>query len=84
MTGRRSERVPRTEASAAAVGEPSRVTTVAATPQQEEVAASTSRALVPHDPYQGRGQAHSESRPTRDRGMAGALLMVIPPPRGAN
>jgi hypothetical protein len=32
MTGRRSERVPRTEASAAAVGEPSRVTTVAATP----------------------------------------------------
>jgi hypothetical protein len=47
----RSERVPQVAASAAAVGEPSHVTTAAARPQQEEAAAVASHALVPHDPH---------------------------------
>jgi hypothetical protein len=71
-TGRRSERVSRAVASAAVVGEPSRVTTAATRPHQGEVEAAASRAFVPHDPHQGCRQARSGSRPTRDRGAAGA------------
>jgi hypothetical protein len=42
MTRRRLKMAPRTAASAAAMGEPSRVTTAATTSQQEEAAAATS------------------------------------------
>jgi hypothetical protein len=65
--GRHSERVPRS-----AAGEPSRVTTVAARPQQEEAVAVASQALVPHDPHQGRECARSGSRSARSRGAAEA------------
>jgi hypothetical protein len=33
---------------------------------------AASQALFPHDPHQGRGQARSGSRPTRDREATGA------------
>jgi hypothetical protein len=65
----RSARVPRT---AAATSEPPRVTAAVTRLQQEEAAAATSQALVPHAPPQGRGQARSESRPTGDHERDGA------------
>jgi hypothetical protein len=61
-TERCSERAPRAAASVAVAGEPSRATTAAARPQQEEAAA---QALVPHDPNQGRVQTRSEGRSAR-------------------
>jgi hypothetical protein len=79
-TRQRSERVPRTAASAAAMGEPSRVTAAAARPQQEEVAATTSQALVCCAPSQGRGQARPESRPAGDHEAAGATADDDAPP----
>jgi hypothetical protein len=80
-TRRRSERAPWTVASAAATGEPSRVTAVVARPQQEEETTATSQAPVPRAPPQGRGQARSESRPIRDHGATGATADDDTPPR---
>jgi hypothetical protein len=51
----------------AAVGEPSRATTVVARPQQEVVAAAAVLALLPRDPHQGHGRTRSESRSARGR-----------------
>jgi hypothetical protein len=80
MTGRHLARMPRTAASAAAMGEPSRVTAVVTGPQQEEAVAVTSQALVPHAPSQGREQARWESRPAGDHEAAGAAAADDAPP----
>jgi hypothetical protein len=84
MTRRRSERAPRTAASAAAMGEPSRVAAAAAGLQQEEVAAVSSQALVPRVPSQGCGQARLESRAAGDHGAAEVAVDDDAPPGGAN
>jgi hypothetical protein len=56
----------------AAVGDPSRATTTAVRPQHEEIVVVASQALVPHDPHQGHGRAHSGSRSTGDHEMVEA------------
>jgi hypothetical protein len=61
-TGQRSERVPQLAASVAAAGELSRTMTAAARPHQEGTTVAASQALVPHDPFQGRGRARSGGR----------------------
>jgi hypothetical protein len=61
-TGRRSESVLRAAARVVATGEPSRAMSAAARPQQEEVVVAASQVMVPHDPHQGRGWAHTGSR----------------------
>jgi hypothetical protein len=72
MMGRCSKRVPREAASVAAPGEPSRTTTAIAKPQQGGMMVAASQALVPHDPFQGRGQAHSGGRSARGHEIVGA------------
>jgi hypothetical protein len=71
MTNRRSESAPQIAASVATAGKPSRITTVAARPQQEEETVEATHALVPHASPQGCRHARSGSQPTRDRGVAG-------------
>jgi hypothetical protein len=54
-----------------AMSESSRTTAAAARLRQEEgVAAAAAQAPATHDPHQGRGRAHVESRGVRSRGAA--------------
>jgi hypothetical protein len=84
-TRRRSARVPRTATGVAATSEPSRDTAVAIGPQRGgTAAAATPQVLVPRAPFQGRGQAHPESRPAGDREVAGDAADEDAPLGGAN